>query len=120
MPKPNGSGHVVSTGYVAYGDIWDAKSPDQQIEYLQKLAKSQNTALDRMQKERNLLAARNLELEIILNNANQALDIQRGVVQSMVTANNADSQAIGDRIQELEADVKKRDKVIEDLGGNLN
>lgn len=91
-----------------------------QISYLQKLAFSQNSALEQMQNERNELRDKLAIAEALAENADKALQIQKKIVLDAITNSNALEQETAKRIQELEARVKAQDSVIEAHSGNIN
>lgn len=96
---------------------FEKRTPAKQIEYLKKLAASQNEALTLMQEERNTLRDQGIVKDVMLRNAQTAVDSQKAVVMNLVTKANADSQAVSQRMVELEARVKAQDLVIEGLNG---
>ena len=91
-----------------------------QITYLKKLASSQNSALDAMQKERNVALEKLATAQMQLANANSALVIQKQIVVDALTKSNEDGQQTTKRIHELESRVKAQDAVIEALNGDID
>jgi len=112
---PNGNGKVRP---LIFDPEFDKRPLPAQIDYLKKLAASQNHALDLMQQERNVLAVENKILKEQVGNAEQAFHIQKDIVNNLITQNNAEKQMINDRINELETRIKAQDAVIEGFNGN--
>ena len=96
---------------------FNERTPDKQIDYLKKLAAAQNEALDLMQKERDALRDEGIIKDVMLRNAQIAVDTQKGVVMNLVTKSNSDGQDVAARILELETRIKEQDLVIEGLNG---
>lgn len=94
----NGNGGVKP---LKFDPEFDKRPASAQIDYLKRLAASQNNALDLMQKERNVLLVENQLLKEQLGNAEQAFQIQKAIVGNLITQNNAEKQTINDRIIEL-------------------
>lgn len=83
---------------------WDTHK---QLEYLKKLAASQNEALDQMQKDRDRLAVEMIQLRQQLHNAEEALHIQKNINRAAIAKHNEDAQEAGARIIELQAQLRE-------------
>lgn len=90
-----------------FSEQFHERSEPEQIEYLKKLASTQNHALDLMQKERDALLVKVAALETQIENAQRAYDIQKQITHDLVTQSNALDQGVAERIHELEARVKE-------------
>jgi hypothetical protein len=84
-----------------------------QLEYLQKLCDSQNSALDLMQKDRNKWLEKAKVLESCLQNAEDAFTIQKNIVSNLVLNSNEEKQSTNKRIMLLE-------RKIGELGGTID
>lgn len=94
---------------IKFGRKFNGWDEAQQLDYLKKLASSQNEALDQMQKERDSLLAKVMELESALLNAEQAMMIQKNINRASMLKQNEDGQEAGKRIQELQAMLRSKD-----------
>ena len=113
----NGEGKFDKARALVFDPEFDKRPQKEQIDYLKRLASSQNHALDLMQKERNDLRDK-LTVALAQNaNAQQAFDTQKMIVQELVTQSNAADQGTAQRIHELEARVKALDAVVKSLNG---
>jgi len=92
---------------LAFGEKFKRWTPQEQIDYLKKLAASQNQALDEMQKDRDRLAVENRALHKQIVNAEDALHIQKGINTAAILKQNADVQEAGARIIELQAKLRE-------------
>ncbi len=101
-----------------FDDRFNERPIKDQLDYLHKLAASQNDALDKMQNERNALAQEVVRLKAQLQNAETALVIQKNITRDALTKQNEDNQAAAERMHELETRVKAQDRVIKDLNGD--
>ena len=115
MPNMNGTKVLGDAPTITFSKDFYERSNKDQMGYLVKLASSQNQALDLMQQERDALAARISLAESQAKNAATALDIQKAVVQNLVTKSNQDEQDNAQRIRELETQVRELSK--KSLGG---
>lgn len=89
-----------------YGAKFDSWDNAKQMAYLEKLAASQNEALDAMQKERNSLLEKVKELSTLLVYAQDALSLQKEINRHAILKQNSDNQHAGERIQELQAKLR--------------
>jgi len=85
-----------------FGATFLAWTPEKQIDYLKKLASSQNHALDLMQKERNALLVERAVSTAQAESAQKALDIQKTITRNALTKQNEGDQQAAQRIQQLE------------------
>jgi len=95
MTNGNGSGHMIK-----FGDGFNERPQKEQLEYLKKLASSQNYALDMMQKDRDALAAELVKIKAELANMEAAMNIQKEIVMANITQSNQETQ---ERIVEIQA-----------------
>lgn len=102
---------------ITLGKEFQRKSADEQVNYLHKLASSQNQALDMMQNERDALLQKCSHLERQLANSEQNLQIQKKIVMDNITQGNADRQSLIEQNQALGERVRAQDGVIERLNG---
>ena len=107
MPDMNGTEVLGNAPTITFSQDFFMRPRKDQVDYLIKLASSQNQALDLMQKERDVLAQRVSVAEALAKNADEALLIQKGVVQNLITKTNSDGQDTAQRINELEAQVRR-------------
>lgn len=115
---PSSEPQTPKNGQISFGKKFYEWPDKKKIGYLTTLCSSQNHALDLMQQERNALRDQVSAMEQQVANAQSALDIQKGVVRSLVDKTNQESQGVAERIHELETRVKAQDKVIEGFNGN--
>jgi len=87
----------------------------QQKEFAMELASAMNQAADVMQQERNALKEELRVAKEASENAQTALDIQKAVVLEQLTSSNAMQQDLSQKIQKLQAEIRRRDQTIEDL-----
>lgn len=92
---------------LSFGQKFSNWNTGQQLEYLKKLAASQNEALDLMQKERNKLAVEVAKLKRQVKSAEDALYIQKNINRAAITKQNADVQEAGQCIQELKEKLRE-------------
>jgi len=92
---------------LSFGEKFKNWDTNQKLEYLKKLAASQNEALDGMQKERDRLLVEVSELKQLLANAEQAIYIQKNINRAAILKQNEDAQEAGKRIQELQARLRQ-------------
>ena len=104
---------------IRFSDEFHAKPPREQIIYLEKLASSQNEALDLMQKERNQLAVRVTTLEAQLKGAENNLMITKNIMQKNLTDTNTEREDRILRVQQLEKALKEKNVIIENLSNKL-
>jgi len=100
-------------GQLVFDDRFGKRTEREQIDYLKKLAGSQNHALDLMQKERDMWRDKCQLAEQQLNDAEQAFIIQKNISRNAIEQHNADSQQNHERIAQLE-------RKIGELGGTLD
>ena len=96
-----------------FSEKWDEKTLQEKHDYLEKLCDSQNSALDKMQKERNKWLEKCKFLEVMLNNAQEAFDKQKAINHELMTLQNSDQQT-------MNHDIEKMVEYITALGGDMN
>lgn len=106
MADDNGHDQLPPAGLLAFDARFKERPVAEQLEYLHKLAASQNNALDLMQKERNALRAQVVELQASLVNAEEAFQIQKNIVADLVTVSNETQQDAANSIHVLEDEVR--------------
>jgi len=82
---------------------WDIK---QQNRYLKRLCSALNHATDNIQKERNIALEECHRMDECVENADEAVKIQKAIVLKAITDFNQQKQELIIRLQELEADNK--------------
>lgn len=119
MKNANGGVEVPLVGVgaklIKFGPDFLVRSDVEKILYLHKLASSLNQALDLMQKERNALQVQLASASQRLTDAQTALDIQKGVVSTLIATDNGEKQGHIKEIQNLRARIKAQDIAIEQL-----
>lgn len=93
-------------GKLIHGGKFNEWSNAKQLNYLEELASSQNEALEAMQNERNALLVKVKEMVALLENAQEALSIQKEINRNTILKQNSDVQEAGIRIQELQAKLR--------------
>ena len=97
---------------INWGKDFEDWDKDHQLRYLKKLCSALNHATDLIQKERDALLEKMEVLKVSTENADSATSIQKNIVLNAITSHNKDKQNLIQRIQELEKEVKDKDKLL--------
>lgn len=91
---------------IDWGEDFNSWDIEQQNRYLKRLCSALNHAADMIQNERNEALNKLHEMKQILENADQATAVQKGIAHRAITAHNLEKQELIVRIRELETEVK--------------
>lgn len=91
---------------IDWGQDFEAWGIEQQNRYLKKLCSALNQATEDIQKERNLALEECHRMQACVDNADDAVAIQKSIVIKAITEHNAEKQKLIIRLQELEREVK--------------
>lgn len=97
---------------IDFGQDFEDFDDARKIRYLKKLSSAMNHAADVIQQERNQLLKDMAVALKSVENADQAVAIQKDIVVRAITAHNSEKQDLIKRIQELETEAKVQDKLI--------
>jgi len=100
---------------INWGQDFEDWDKGHQVRYLKKLCSALNHATDLIQKERDALLDKMAIANAVAENAGDATNIQKSIVLNAITAHNEEKQNLISRIQELESDIKNKDKYIQAL-----
>lgn len=103
------------TPQIDFGKDFEAFDTERKIRYLKIFSSAMNHTADMIQAERNTALAQIETMKTILENADQAVGIQKDIVVRAITAHNAEKQELIARIQELESEAKNLNSIIDTL-----
>lgn len=105
----------VDAPLIKFTEDFKSSSALEQNNYLVRLASSLNYALKLMQDERNAGLDAIALMQQQLTNAQQAVEIQKQIVNTNITQSNQRINELSTTVAQLTQAVKQRDAVIEEL-----
>lgn len=91
---------------IDFGQDFEEFDTERKIRYLKKLSSAMNHAADLIQRERDQLLKDIVVAVESVQNAENAVTIQKDIVVRSITSHNAEKQDLIKRIQELETEGK--------------
>jgi len=103
------------TPQIDFGKDFEAFDTERKIRYLKIFSSAMNHTADTIQQERDAALNEINRMKNVLENADQAVSIQKDIVVRAITTHNAEKQDLIKRIQELESEAKNLNSIIDNL-----
>lgn len=104
---------------IAWGEEFKAWPIERQLNYAKKLASAMNEAASKMQEDRDRLLEVTEKARVDAKQAFEAMKIAKETMIQSITEHNAEKAQLNDMIMKLQAEVRAKDAVIDNLNIKL-
>ena len=104
---------------IAWGEEFKAWPIERQLNYAKKLASAMNEAASKMQEDRDRLLEVTEKARIDAKQSFEAMKIAKETMIQSITEHNAEKAQLNDMIMKLQAEVRAKDAVIDNLNIKL-